>query len=134
MEYFSSITKILSPKHFFFTHSCNIVIIIIPGEHLSYTQIDYLAGQYGSITTMSNTHVLVAQWKPPAAHVHQLPSGKKVRSFSYQELALQEDDLLGALNFTGQLLHLAVGGDPRTIKSLHSYRVQYNLFRLFTVH
>ena len=71
---------------------------------------------------------MLVEWKPPTVHIHQLPHGKSVRTISHQELGLNEKDELKGVNFSGQLLHLAVGYGYT--KSLHSYKVKGNLPKL----
>ena len=98
--------------------------IIIPGEHVSYKHLDYMPGRYSAITSLTNSHVMVAKWTLPAAvHIHQMPSGETVRSITLQELGLRETDFLPGVNFSG-LLNLAIGNGIST-KSIHTYKVQY---------
>ena len=117
--------KILS----YFTHlrsSVNGTLRIIPGDHLSRKDLNYVPIDYSSITSMGSSHVMVAELTQLAVHVHQLPSGERVRSLNYQELGLRVDDELYGVNLTG-LLYLAVGNYRKT-KSLHTFKVKYAWF------
>ena len=105
-----------------------IIHIIVTGEHISYRHLDYTPRAHNGITSSSSTHVMVAEFSPPAIYIHQLPGGETVRSIRRHELGLSKGDKLNGINFNG-LLHLAVGDDDR-IKSLHTYQVNTLSFQV----
>ena len=108
---------------------------VIPGEHVSYKHLDNDPQQYSAMTSISRNHVMVAQEHPPTVHIYQLPSGRTARTISHQELRLSNDDYLQGINFTGLLLYLAVGDRKVTeTTSLHTYKVEYSLFNVSTMH
>ena len=102
--------------------------IIITGKHISYTHLDYVSRNYGGITSINN-HVMVAEFSPPAVHIYQLPHGATLRSIRCQELRLGANDVLQGVNLT-DLLHLAVGLDIWSTKSLHTYQVNTLSFQV----
>ena len=126
--------KCLVPVHISVFMFWILHYFLIPGKHVSYKCLDYKPNTYSAMTSISRNHVMVAQHgPPPAVRVHQLPSGETVRTISHQELKLRGADELNGVNFTGPLLHLAVGKSIST-KSLHTYKVQCNLSKLITMH
>ena len=76
---------------------------------------------------------MVAQERPPAIHIHQLPRGEIVRSIHYHDLGLREYDQLNGVNVT-LLLHVAVGGIRGAphfgscTKWLRTYKVECSFF------
>ena len=130
-----------------FPHISEVLLddIIVPGEHISHNTLGYIPCWFSAITTLNNKHVMVAQRKPPAIRIHELPSGKTVRGINYQELGLSEKGKLHGIHFTDQLLHVAEGAaeenagesageSKNTTESLHIYKVQYSLCKLITMH
>ena len=115
----------------FFRHISAVLLhdIIVPGEHISHNTLGYTPCWFSAITTLNNKHVMVAQRKPPAIRIHELPSGKTVRGINYQELKLSEKGTLHGIHFSDQLLHVAEGaaGESKKTESLHIYKVQYSL-------
>ena len=118
----------ISATHTLIIHNVNmasnifLLYITITATHISYKHLDYHPHWYSSITSFNSSSVIVAQYNPPAIHIHQLPHGETVRSIGHQELGLQETDYLHGVHYTGILLHLAVGGHSKRT-SLHTFKV-----------
>ena len=116
----------LAPLHISAAMFSMLHHFIIPGKHVSYKHLEYKPQHYSTIAAISSNHVMVAQEHPPDVHIHQLPGGETVRTVSHQQLGLSNGDWLKGINFTGLLMHLAVG-KKYTTTSLLTYKVQYTL-------
>ena len=121
----------------FFLHIPSVLLyyFIIPGDHINKKQLllDYKPCRLSAITHMSGNRVMVAQEKPPAIRIHELPSGKTVESINCLELGLSKESMLHGIRFTGERMHLVEGND-KSAESIHTYKVKYNLFKIIAMH
>ena len=80
-----------------------------------------------SVTAYGNNHILVAERKPPAIHVHNL-NGEKVHHLTHQDLGVQITDYLLGIrcNNADEILHVAFLTDNYKRWKLCAYKVQRN--------
>ena len=76
---------------------------------------------YHTITVAASGHLMVAEYDPPAIHVHSM-QGDHLTTIQHREFELQGEDLIQGIRCSSDgLLHVATGVD--CIDSLHAYKV-----------
>ena len=96
-------------------------MLCIPGEHVSHQDLAYQPWVYSAITSYNHSQVIVAEDLSSSLHIHQLPSGEEIRTISYTQLGLEENDHVHVVHYADSRLHLAVG--LFYTKALHVYEV-----------
>ena len=95
--------------------------ISFPGHHIRHIQLSYTPAMYHAITVTASGHLLVAEYDPPAIHVHSM-QGDHLTTIQHREFELQGEDLIQGIRCSSDgMLHVATGVD--CIDSLHAYKV-----------